>query len=739
MKVLLIGGYNSINASIVRKLGKERVRVYVLNSNRQTAGKFKDAYEQYNFSYENPCVKEVFESVAPDIVLFSGAFDSNFDWDNGYREAVSYGAGLYNVLNAFALLNAGRFIYLSSYEAGQVSNDEYKDTTKDMDQFNSDDLMQYSKVHRAKAIQNGEQICESFRKTFNVRTMVIRINELCTSFDNNIDMYDECVRMVVEALKTNTITIRSRHYSPLNLSDAVEFLYRTFIKESFKHSMYFMGSDSSIDGEQLADLIDKKLNMETLKVLGYQEDKIMSVDLSDEIFDIRKEIDGKVFNDAKMCAEKVIDNVIANKAVVLESENQKNKKNLSQRIWLYLSNIFHALLPFIENMVVFIPFFMINNRVTDIQYFAKLDCYLLYVLFFAIFYGQQQAAFSAILSVGGYIFRQTYERTGFDVAMDYNTYVWIAQLMILGLSVGYLRDKLTSTKADNSDEIIYLESRLKDIEDINSVNVKLKNNMETQIVNQTDSLGKIYDITSSLDSDEPEEVFFHAAELVSQLMDCKSVAIYNVSNNSYARLMSSTSALAKKLGNSIEYVKYGKMYDELANGNVYINKTLNKDYPLMAVAIIVDDKMQSIIMLWDISFEKMNLSYSNRLKVISFLIQNAVLRANKYIKVLESERYIEDSKVLDAQAFRKLIDAFLNARRKNLAECAIIRISCMKNHTVTQTGSVLEKLFRASDYMGSLNDGYLYVILSNTSNADASYVTKRIEDAGYKYQLLNEI
>lgn len=46
------------------------------------------------------------------------------------------------------------------------------------------------------------------------------------------------------------------------------------------------------------------------------------------------------------------------------------------------------------------------------------------------------------------------------------------------------------------------------------------------------------------------------------------------------------------------------MYDELANGNVYINKTLNKDYPLMAVAIIVDDKMQSIIMLWDISFEK---------------------------------------------------------------------------------------------------------------------------------------
>ena len=43
-------------------------------------------------------------------------------------------------------------------------------------------------------------------------------------------------------------------------------------------------------------------------------------------------------------------------------------------------------------------------------------------------------------------FRQMYHRTGFEVALDYNTYVWIAQLMILGLSVGYLRDQLSSMK-----------------------------------------------------------------------------------------------------------------------------------------------------------------------------------------------------------------------------------------------------------------------------------------------------
>ena len=93
----------------------------------------------------------------------------------------------------------------------------------------------------------------------------------------------------------------------------------------------------------------------------------------------------------------------------------------------------------------------------------------------------------------------------------------MAQLVILGLSVGYLRDQLNSLKADKEDEVGYLDSRLKDIEDINIINAKLKDELETQVINQSDSLGKIFEITSTLDKDEPEEVFFHAAEVFQNL------------------------------------------------------------------------------------------------------------------------------------------------------------------------------------------------------------------------------
>ncbi len=95
--------------------------------------------------------------------------------------------------------------------------------------------------------------------------------------------------------------------------------------------------------------------------------------------------------------------------------------------------LIRTLFPFFENLVCFVPFFMMNNRTVGSEYFANLDPFLLYVLLFAIVYGQQQATFSAILAVAGYMFRQMYTRSSFEVLIDYNTYVWIAQLFIWGL------------------------------------------------------------------------------------------------------------------------------------------------------------------------------------------------------------------------------------------------------------------------------------------------------------------
>ena len=114
-------------------------------------------------------------------------------------------------------------------------------------------------------------------------------------------------------------------------------------------------------------------------------------------------------------------------------------------------------------------------------------------------YGQQQAIFSALLAIAGYCFRQMYDKTGFEVLMDYSTYVWMAQLFIVGMSVGYMKDQIRYIRDQDDEQIHYLNGQLGDIADINDSNVRMKHTFERQIVNQKDSLGKIYEITSQLD------------------------------------------------------------------------------------------------------------------------------------------------------------------------------------------------------------------------------------------------
>lgn len=215
--------------------------------------------------------------------------------------------------------------------------------------------------------------------------------------------------------------------------------------------------------------------------------------------------------------------------------------------------LIRTLFPFFENLVCFVPFFMMNNRTVGSEYFANLDPFLLYVLLFAIVYGQQQATFSAILAVAGYMFRQMYTRSSFEVLIDYNTYVWIAQLFILGLVVGYMRDQIRIMRLESQELEEHLHRQIVNIQDINESNVRVKEVMEQQLIDHKDSIGKIYSITAGLEQRMPDEVIFYAVEMLGKLMKTKDVALYNVVSKDYARIFSASSQKARSLGNSIRY------------------------------------------------------------------------------------------------------------------------------------------------------------------------------------------
>ena len=319
--------------------------------------------------------------------------------------------------------------------------------------------------------------------------------------------------------------------------------------------------------------------------------------------------------------------------------------------------------------------------------------------------------------------------------MDYSTYVWMAQLFIVGMSVGYMKDQIRYIRDQDDEQIHYLNGQLGDIADINDSNVRMKHTFERQIVNQKDSLGKIYEITSQLDQREPEEVLFYAVQVLSRLMETQDAAIYTVANRDYARLFSFTSPTAKRLGKSIRYSDMEDMVTELRDHRVYINKTMDNRYPLMAYAIYSEEAMQTILMLWGLPWERMNLAEANRLTVVGYLIQNAVIRANRYLEALHTRRYVENSDILGQDAFKQLVTAFFDARRYGLTECTLLKIQ----HTAEnfkETAEQLEKKLRQTDYFGVLADG-LYVLLPNTDEEGAVGVIERFKDFGFDSSVVN--
>ena len=265
----------------------------------------------------------------------------------------------------------------------------------------------------------------------------------------------------------------------------------------------------------------------------------------------QKEYGQKIFNDYEKGVAKTVQYMERHRNffIGLEDTDGKGYNRLTHHIRIIISK----LIPFIENIIMFIPFFVLNNRAVGSQYFDRLDFYLLYVLLFAVVHGQQQAVFSAILAAAGYFFGEMYERTGFEIVLDYSTYVWIAQLFIVGMVVGYMKDQLRDIQIENGEEIQYLKRKMDDIADINDTNVEMKQNFEVQVINQRDSLGKIYELTSSLDHYAPEEVLFYAAKVLSRLMDSKSVAVYDVAKRDYARMFSANTPEERELGNYIKY------------------------------------------------------------------------------------------------------------------------------------------------------------------------------------------
>jgi len=729
MNILLIGGPSSFINNIIIKLNKEGHRIYLMTGSKYKQAAYQKVFESYNFSYDSQCLGEIFESISPELTIYMGAYDTNYSWEEEKKDGADYVNGVTNLLMAYSKEQYGKFIYLSSEEvfSGNYENDITEQTELTPDKNNP----------RSMALALAETLCESYRKYQEKDIITLRLDHLYGIPKKRKDANDFCADLCLEALQNKTITVLGdNQFSMLYETDAVEYVYRLVTAKEQRFPVYNLASSVVVSEQDLAEMVqeafkDKKDHTapKIIQKKGEGERRVLSNRLYDSEF-------GNPY-----CCD--ISTMVNRLAEQMQKKNyeffrgDKTKEPLRKRILEKCGWLVRASVPFLENLAVFALLYYIESNYGFSGIFYKVDFYLVYVLVFAIYYGQQQATFSAVLAIVGFCAKQVSVLSGFEMVLKAENYIWIAELFLLGLLVGYVKDQLVTIKKENEDEREYLAAQLTDIQDIHSSNVRVKDALQTQIVNQSDSVGKIYNITSALNQYNSEEVLFYAAEILAKLMKSKDVAIYTVSNADYARLFSYTSAKGKSLGNSIRYREMGEMYETLAAGKVFINRTMDERYPLMANAIFENEQMQMLVFIWGLSWERMTLGQANQLVIISSLIQNAVLRANRYVEALENQRYVENSQMLSTDAFTTLVKVHTHASDRGLTECTLLKILNQTGNYI-EDGKILASKLRLSDYVGTYSDGNMYVLLSNTTKEESGHVIRRFAEVGYTAEIVEE-
>lgn len=736
MNILLIGGPGDVINNMIVKLKKEGHRIYLLTGSRYGKHHYQQVFERYDFDYDTISLNDIFDSTAPDVTLYMGAFDTNYTWDDEVKDASTYITRFLNILMAYSVRGRGRFIYLSSDE---VYSGVYED-------FLTEDIPASPLGQKATVLSQCEDLCSNMIKNRRLDVVTVRLDNLYGLPEGRNDAISIPARMCLEALEDKRITFDDdSEFALLYEADAIEYIYRLMVSDYHNSNLYNLSSGEPVSKAEIALKIRNEFGsgvelIEENPLPYYTRRVILSNNLYDSEFGCRR------FCNSNLIIEKTVAAMKQNPDAYLKSAQEKEP--LLTRLKKKAGWFFRAVFPFIENVIFGLIFYNVSNSQLAGEFFAKVDFYLVYVLIFAAVYGQRQAAFSALFATLCYCFTRFGNMDVGDVLLDHNTYVWLAQIFIVGLSVGYMRDTIRKMRSESDDEKEFIARQLRDIQSINSSNVRVKDALETQILNQSNSVGKIYGITSALDQYSQDEVLFYATEMIGQLMNSRDVAIYSISNGDYARLFAASSPKARSMGNSLKYTGTGELYETLVNKKVFINRKMDPQLPMMASAIYEGDEMQVIIMVWGLPWESMTLGQANQLTVIGSLIQNAVLRANRYLDVLENERYAADSKMMESEAFTSLVTAYLNAQRRGLTECIILEITPVgavsEDGTVTasvdnvESANIIASKLRNSDYVGEMSDGKLYVLLSNTSDSGADIIRNRFRDMGFESKIVKE-
>ena len=136
-------------------------------------------------------------------------------------------------------------------------------------------------------------------------------------------------------------------------------------------------------------------------------------------------------------------------------------------------------------------------------------------------------------------------------------------------------------------------------------------------------------------------------------------------------------------------------------------------------------------------FDYFTLYHQNLFKIIVDLISSSLSRALSYVEATAIQRYMDGTPVLKPEVFADILASKQVANAKHGVEFMLL--TPIETFEVSdETPQKVSRFLRETDYLGMSMDGKLLVLLSNSSQEEASFVLNRFEQNGIYMRMVDE-
>lgn len=381
----------------------------------------------------------------------------------------------------------------------------------------------------------------------------------------------------------------------------------------------------------------------------------------------------------------------------------------------------------LETGVAWILFEVLDHLFSQSAQLNVLDYRLLYVVLIGTLYGLDFGLVAALLaSVGLAVsFFTQYGYTFQGLFYEPSNWLPFIAYFVVGAVCGYVQLRNSEAIKVERGQNELVRNRNTFLTQLYHDAIEDKRTYKRQIVGRHDSFGKIFAVTQELDVLNPRDIYRKCCELMGEILENDSVAIYHVSGGTFARLVAASPVIAEDATRSLSLEQLLPLLGGEGRSNLWVNRKLTPGLPMFGYTIERDGAPAVLIFVRRAAENQMTLYYQNLFRILCGLVESALGRAFDYEAVAQDKRCVDGTCVLKQEAFGQELAAEQALADGKMGSFLLLRV-VPGMEPVGELLGAIGSAIRESDAAGLVDGDVLYLLMRQAKACDLPIIRKRL-------------